>query len=110
MLFDIALIIAAGGATLNKNGETVTFSDGYQVSKKDCFILSASDILTVGQAITELLNGIEDNEFCGVWVENGFCYVDISERIEERETALQIGRERAQISVYDWAAADCVYC
>ena len=37
---EVRKIIKNGGATLNRKGEAVSFSRGYQVSKKDCYIIT----------------------------------------------------------------------
>ena len=42
--------------------------------------------------------------------DGGRVYVDISERIPRKRDALKIGRERAQISVFDWRTGAAIYC
>lgn len=109
---DIFNIIENGGATLDRNGESVNFKSGYQVSRKDCYTLNAEKINDVKKAVEKVLNriGHESGLFCGVWVDSGFVYIDISERIKNRKKAVNVGKARHQISVYDWRAGDCVYC
>lgn len=43
-IIDIENIITNGGATLNKDGESVNFARGYQVSKRDCYTLNAENV------------------------------------------------------------------
>lgn len=50
------------------------------------------------------------NKFVGVWIENGKAYVDISERIATKRRALEVGKERNQISIYDWKNNNVAYC
>lgn len=107
---DLVKIIQNGGATLNKSGRPVSFKRSYQVSKKDCFTLSVRHTNKILTAVNSLLNGLKPGEFCGLWVDGGRVYVDISERITNKRAALKIGRERAQISIFDWRAAACIYC
>ena len=109
---DISNIIANGGATLDRNGANVNFKSGYQVSKKDCYTLNAEKITDVKKAVEKVLNRIshESGLFCGVWVDSGLVYIDISERIKSRKKALNVGKARKQISIFDWRAGDCVYC
>lgn len=109
---DILSIIRNGGATLDKNGDAVQFSRGYQVSLKDCFTLSAENLGAVVKAIKSVLNRIqhESGKFCGVWIDSGLVYIDISENIKSREKALHVGKARHQISVYGWAESVCFNC
>ena len=109
---DISNIIANGGATLDRNGASVNFKSGYQVSRKDCYMLNAEKITDVKKAVEKVLKRIshESGLFCGVWVDSGLVYIDISERIKSRKKALNVGKARHQISVFDWRAGDCVYC
>ena len=109
---DISNIIANGGATLDRNGASVNFKNGYQVSRKDCYTLNAEKITDVKKAVEKVLNRIshESGLFCGVWVDSGLVYIDISERIKSHKKALNVGKARKQISVFDWRAGACVYC
>lgn len=109
---DIKNIIANGGATLDRNGDAVNFKSGYQVSCKDCYTLNAEKLNDVKKAVKTVLKRIshESGLFCGVWVDSGLVYIDISERIKSRKKALNVGKARNQISVFDWRAGDCVYC
>lgn len=107
---DLVKIIQNGGATLDDSGRPVSFRRGYQVSKKDCYILNARHTNKILKAINGILNSLKPGEFCGLWVDGGRVYVDISERITRKRDALKIGRERAQISVYDWRTGAAIFC
>lgn len=107
---DIKKIIQNGGATLAKNGRAVNFRNGYQVSKKDCYILSVENVGQLADKINALFAEIGKNEFVGIWVDAGAVYVDISERIGNEKKALNIARQRKQKSVYDWGNACCLWC
>ena len=107
---DLLKIIANGGATLDASGAAVTFGRGYQVSKKDCYILTIGETRKILRAVNKILNGLQRGEYCGIWVDGGRVYVDISERIPRKRDALKIGRERAQISVFDWRTGAAIYC
>lgn len=78
---DLVKIIQNGGATLNESGRAVSFRRGYQVSKKDCYILNTRHTNKILKAVNGILNSLKPGEFCGVWVDGGRVYVDISERI-----------------------------
>lgn len=109
---DVIEIVKQGGATLDKNGEAVNFRDGFQVSKKDCYTINAESLNEIKKAVKTILKriGHESGLFCGIWVDSGLVYIDISERIKSRKKAVNVGKARHQISVYDWRAGDCVYC
>lgn len=109
---DVAEIVKQGGATLDKNGDAVSFRDGFQVSKKDCYKINAESLNEIKKAIKTVLKriGHESGLFCGVWVDSGLVYIDISERIKSRKKAVNVGKARHQISVYSWRTGDCVYC
>lgn len=109
---DILTIIANGGATLDRNGASVNFKKGYQVSRKDCYTLNAEKLNDVKKAVEKVLNRIshENDLYCGVWVDSGLVYIDISERIKSLKKALRVGKARKQISIFAWSSGDCVYC
>lgn len=107
---DLVKIIQNGGATLNDSGRAVSFRRGYQVSKKDCYTLNVKHTNKILKAVNGILNSLKPGEFCGFWVDGGRVYVDISERIPNKREALKLGRERAQISIFDWRATACIYC
>ena len=105
---DIEKIIANNGGTLNSKGEAVRFSAGYQVSKKDCYILNAANVNKILSAVNELLNSIHAGEFVGLWVDGGKMYIDISERVPRLADAIRIGAERKQKSIFDWCVNRCI--
>lgn len=107
---DLQQILDNGGATLNKNGAEVSFKNGYQVSKKDCFILNAKNIDDISDAVDILLKNLKRNEYCGIWVDGADVYIDISEKINDKKTALYIGRKRNQKSIYEWSTGNCIEC
>lgn len=107
---DLLKILKDGGATLDESGRTVDFARGYQVSKRDCFTLSVRHTNKILRAVRSVLASLTAGEYCGIWVDGGRVYVDISERIPRKRDALKIGRERAQISVFDWRTGAAIFC
>jgi len=105
---DIENIIKNGGATLNKSGESVHYSRGYQVSFRDCYTLNAENVGGILRAVNELLNTITAGEFVGLWVDSGLVYIDVSERIERLSAAIVAGIERKQKSIFDWCLSRCI--
>ena len=102
-------LIEKQGATLNKDGKAVDFSSGFQVSKKDCFILELKNINEILKNINGLLKEIRQNEFVGLWVENGKIYIDISIKIDDLKNAVKFGKEKNQLSIFNWSTKNCIY-
>lgn len=107
---DLLKILKDGGATLDASGAAVSFRRGYQVSRKDCYTLNVRNVNKILRAVRSVLASLTAGEYCGIWVDGGRVYVDISERITNKRDALKIGRERAQISVFDWRTGAAIYC
>ena len=100
-------IIENKGVTLGRNG-IVNRTKGYQVSKKDLMIVPVYKLRK--SMLVELSTALNVGEYLGVWVNDGKVYIDISERKLSLDKALQVGRERNQISIFDWSTKDCIYC
>lgn len=107
---DLLKILKDGGATLDASGAAVSFRRGYQVSRKDCYTLNVRNVNKILRAVRSVLASLTAGEYCGIWVDGGRVYVDVSERITRKRDALKIGRERAQISVFDWRTGAAIYC
>ena len=105
-LFDDA--IKNGGLTVNKSGLAVEFKKGYQVSKKDCFIISIDKKAECLKAIKNILDKITNDEFCGLWIAGGKLYADISINILNRKKAVEMGEKLKQVSIFDWATKSCI--
>jgi hypothetical protein len=107
---DIYNIIKNGGVTLNHAGDAVTFSKGYQVSKKDLYIIDVKKIDKIVKAIKTALRSCDKGECVGVWIDNGFAYIDKSECIKGLKRALQVARGRRQLSIFEWSTGECIAC
>lgn len=88
------------GLTLKK-GKKITYKSGYQVA-------------TEGIATTnprEAINAVKAyGGNCGIWLEDGIYYIDLSRRVNTKREALEIGRACNQISVLKWADMSLIYC
>jgi len=107
----VSEIIKNGGATIDRNGNAVNLKSGFQVSVRDLGVCFADELTE--QMINDVVTyGVKGRRgyYCGVWVENGRAYVDISRRIASKKNALQVGKESNQISIFDWKNNTCVYC
>ena len=102
--------IANGGATLDKNGKAVAFASGYQVTTKDGLQTKAENINKIVAKVQQLLADCKHNEFVGLWVDNGICYIDKSEKIKNKAKALRIAKARKQKAIFDWANQTSIYC
>lgn len=96
------------GATLNNNGEAVTYKTGFQVSKRDLYTMPAKQLTK--RLIDATLAVLRDDEYLGIWIDGGRAYVDMSERINNRVHALKVGRDRKQLSVWAWKKGEAVTC
>lgn len=103
----IESIIKDKGATINSKGELVTFKTGYQVSKRDLIKLPVKD-LTTSIIVNNLRCLSSNNEYLGLWVDDGFVYVDISCRIANKKDAMAMGRCLNQISILRWSDMQCL--
>lgn len=101
-------IKANKGATLNANGEAITYKTGFQVSRKDLFICRINQLRM--RDIKAILEDMPTTANLGIWIDGGRAYVDISERIANRAHALKVGRERKQLSVWAWRKGEAVAC
>lgn len=109
-------VIEQGGATLDPSTlEPVTFKNGYQVSKKDLVVIS-TDILT-SEAFKDIIRTVQlevvlkhdlDNDFIGLWVDNGYLYIAISIRFNHKEYAMKQARAYKQKAIFDWANFESV--
>ncbi|MBQ8319519.1 MAG: hypothetical protein IJX81_01405 [Clostridia bacterium] len=107
---DLKKFLTNGGATLNERAEAVNFANGFQVSKKDFYILPVSNVGAILAAVNALLNTAKKGEFVGLWCDDGKCYIDISERVKNEKKALRLGTARKQKSIFDWGRGVAIPC
>ena len=103
----LAKILKNGGATINARGEFVSLKSGYQVSVRDLGRVRTED-LTEDMVKTVVEQGLQRGEYCGVWIDGGFAYVDISKRISTKQEAMRVGKEKKQLSILDWRKNRCL--
>lgn len=106
----IKKIISDGGATLRRDGVAVKYNSGYQVSRRDCYIIDITETEELATAVNTVLAMLNRGEFCGIWVNEGKAYIDISIRLADKAEALNMGRKLNQISIYEWSTGDCINC
>ena len=106
--FELLEIIRNGGATLDGNGCPVHYARGYQVSRRDCYVLNVARVGRILRAVNRLLRNGKAGDFVGVWIDGGRAYIDISERVDRLSDAIRAGMERGQKSIYDWCCDRCI--
>jgi hypothetical protein len=102
-------IISNGGATINYKGDAVAMVSGYQVSKKDLGRVAVQDF-TQKMIDDVIAYGLKRGEYCGIWVDSGFVYVDISVRIATKQEAMSKGKQLNQLSILRWRDMVCLSC
>lgn len=88
------------GLTL-KNGNSIVYKSGWQVATEGVECRTPEEAM---KAIKKY------NGNCGVWLENGIYYIDLSRRVSTKKEALEIGRKCNQISILKWANMSLAYC
>lgn len=88
------------GLTL-KAGKPIAYKSGWQVATEGVECKTAREAINAVKAYKGT---------CGVWYAGGVYYIDKSHRVNTKREAMQIGRERKQISVLRWRDMGLVYC
>lgn len=83
-----------GGATLDGFGRVVKFDSGYQVR---------------GMLSNIVDTALQSAHYAGLWVENGYTYIDNSVHVDSLDLALSLARKYNQLSIWDWANSKCIY-
>lgn len=47
-----------------------------------------------------LASKLQSNQFVGAWVDNDKVYFDVSENVDNRDTAIELARERNQLGIF----------
>lgn len=47
--------------------------------------------------------------YAGLWVENGYTYIDNSIHVDSLELAVSLARKYNQLSIWDWKNSKCIY-
>lgn len=100
----VSLIITNDGFTYNPNTDTLNPSHGFMVSKKGTENVSPFidfDIEVLQNYVSE--QNLGKNEFIGAWYneDDQQVYLDVSELIEDKETAIRKGIDADQLAIFD---------
>ena len=96
-------VLSNGGASFNLVTGTFNPNQGFFVSvpnrEQQTTNLTAQLLADFINTNIDLLSN--ENYFLGGWVENGIIYLDVSEQIFDKRTALTQGINRNQLAIYD---------
>lgn len=98
-LKDLQMLKDNDGMTL-LNGNLITYSSGYQVATEGI------ETTSVRFALKKIK---EYNGNCGVWFSQNIFYIDKSHHIEDKETAIEIGKTHNQLSILDWHTMELIW-
>lgn len=107
-MFKLKDVKLNAGATLDKQGSPLAYAKGYQVSEQDLEIIPAYKLTK--KHLMEMLNRLADGKCLGVWIDNGKAYIDCSEYVSTKKQALKLGKQRKQLSVWNWKAGEAIAC
>lgn len=105
-------IIENKGATLDKNYNNFSSSEGFMVSIKGQEIqVNKDDIQGIKKEIEKKREFIGNKKglYIGLWLDNDIIYVDVSIHIIDYLKALEIARKNDQLAIYDLKNNDSIY-
>lgn len=103
-------IIKNGGATLDKNFNSIKEKKGFMVSiigmertyKKE-------NIKELKEHIKEYQKILKVNEYIGLWIENDLIYLDISKHYKDKKQAQKVGIKNKQLAIFDLKNNENIY-
>jgi hypothetical protein len=110
----VSKILANGGISIDNKGHELSDCGGYAVSifpdrgtqvNSDEF--GPDDILAFSRKNADILD--KKGAILGAWRDNGKVYLDVSIFVENRDRALFLAKQHAQLAIYDFTARDSVY-
>lgn len=107
-MFKLKDVKLNNGATLNKQGESLNYANGYQVSVQDLEIIPAYRLTK--KHLIEMLQKLPVGANLGVWIDNNKAYIDHSVRMTNKRQALMYGKAHKQISIWSWKASEAIAC
>lgn len=95
-----------GGATLASDGSITALKSGYMVSRAGYEVKNKR--LSYFKLVKHLKLAQRLGAYAGLWEDNGFIYLDISDNIATRERAILEGLKNNQLSIYDCKTGDYI--
>lgn len=107
-----SVIAHEAGATLTKQGELISPTEGFAVGGQVPGIRYpvSYPYLTKRIIVSQWLQALPHNVIhVGTWTEDGTVYVDATTIVSDRDRAIQLGEQRGEIAVYDFANQESLY-
>ena len=98
-----------GGATLKSNGDHLALNAGYMVSLDGYEKQLKIDGLALNELNKYLLLVKKLKAYCGLWIDNGVLFLDISIRVNDLKLAKSLAIKNKQLAIYDLATATTIY-
>lgn len=90
------------GASLDKQLNNITVNNGYMVSLLGYEkTFTPDDTNGIYNAVIEYQKKIKNNEYIGLWYNDGLVYVDISKHYTSKQKAILTGVKNRQYTIYD---------
>ena len=104
----IARTLQAGGGTF-RNGFDITdeLETGFVVGGKVATSVqpASSRHLALNTIANELIELSDNHDLIGTWLHEGEIHIDVVDILEDKEAALNLGKERGEIAIWDIANA-----
>lgn len=91
-----------GGMTFNNHRQKV--KSGFMVSQqKTETVVPIGNIRKLKQDIQDYVDThkLKDNQYFGLWYNDGKCYIDISTRIATKKQAVELGKLENQLAIFN---------
>lgn len=113
----IADTLAHGGGTYHaRTGDAITNTRGYYVGGAlDGIKVDAADPNAAANAVAYMMHMIPVNgnhepmHYLGTWMHDGIIYIDAADHHTDAITALDVGRARGELSIWDIKNAHAVF-
>lgn len=100
---DIKQIIQNGGATIDYKGNIAFVKSGYMASYQDyeCKI-NQSYTKSILERVVEYIKAYaKKGNYVGIWVCNGYAYIDVSKRLSTKKEAMIFAKDNSQLAIFD---------
>lgn len=98
-----------GGATVGRNGEPYT-GTGFAVSKDGHELkvpVRMASVSLIREWVKQLK--LDDDDYIGAWIDEGYLYLDVSRIIPDKEEALITAKLWRQKAIYDFETGQSIY-
>ena len=101
-----------GGITIDKKGSEYK-GKGYAVAVSKDLELVIDESLFIPELIDQVIKHYgdklnRDRVFLGIWKEAGKVYFDLSEVVTDKDQAIELGKERNQLAIFDFSSLEVI--